>query len=175
MKNLLRKMSSITLSLVMVLSISLTAFAQSPSTNKVDTEATYEVKIGDTTLTLKEGEKAKVPLNTISDTDSGIQPNVIFVGDAGTLDIWPGGGKVHYTITMTIPATSFSGRMSIMDLTYGLSGGNAPVTGFSGAVNHSNYYLHRYSASLDGTAYYLGNPVATVAPNYITWINDGVV
>lgn len=172
MKNLLKKMSVIMLVLVMVFSISAIAFAQSPSTKKVDTsKATYEITIDNTTIKLKEGEKAQVPLISINNSNADIHTAQTFIGDAGKLDIWPSDGKVKYVITMYIPATSFSGYMQTTDLTSGLSGGLSPVSGFSGSVATSNLSGHQYSASLTGTAYFLSAPVANVMPNYITWIN----
>jgi len=174
MKNSLKKISTLLLALMMVFSMSTAVFAQSTTNKKIDTKtSTYEVTIGNKTLTLKEGEKAEVPLTSInnSDSNSEIEPNAVFIGDAGTLDIWPYSGRVYYDITMNVSATSFSGMMRVTDLTSGLSGGTTPVTGFNGSVSTSNLSGHRYSASLTGEAYLLGLPVANVVPNWITWVN----
>lgn len=177
MKNLFKKMSSIMLVLMMAFSISATSFAESPSTKKVNTKkATYEVTIGDKTITLEEGQKAQIPLIPIdNDKDKGkgksgdVNADYTFVGDCGTLDLWASGGRVYYVIDMIWPATSFSGLMSVTDLTTGLSGGYTAVSGFSGSVATSNLSGHKYSASLSGQAFLFGVPVASVMPNYIYW------
>ena len=171
MKNLLVKMSRFILVLVTILSISATAFAHSPSTKEIDANTIYEVTIGDTTIELKEGEKAEIPLTSINNSNSDIQPETTFPGDAGTLDLWPSAGRVYYSITMHIPASSFSGIMTVTDLTSGLSGGRTPVVSFNGSVPTSNLSGHQYSASLSGAAFFGAELVATVVPNYITWIN----
>lgn len=172
MKNLFKKISSIMLVLVMVFSISATAFAQSPSTKKVDTnKAIYEITINNTTIQLKEGEKAQVPLTPINNSNSGIHTDAIFTGNAGTLNIWPSAGRVYYSLKMNISATSFSGFIQTTDLTSGFSGGLNPVSGFSDSVPTSNLSGHIYSASLTGKAYLNTVPVATCVPNYIVWTN----
>lgn len=174
MKNLLKKMSSFMLVLVMVISMSATAFAKSPSAEKVDTnKGIYQVTIGDQTINLKEGERASIPLAPIEDSNSnsGIQPSTVFTGDMGTLELWVSGGRVYYKIRLKVVATSFTGIMKVTDISSGLSGGLTPVSGFSGSVPTSNLSGHTYSASLTGIAYFGTKPVATCVPNNIYWKN----
>ncbi|HVJ50672.1 hypothetical protein [Desulfitobacterium sp.] len=173
MKSLLKKLSSIMIALVMVFSISAPAFAQSPSTEKVDTnKATYEITIGDTTLELTEGEKAAIPLERISNSNSsGIQPLQAFPGDAGTLYLWADAGTLYYNISLTVTATSFAGLLSVTDLTSGFSGGNTPINKFVGSISTSNISGHTYGATMSGYAYFLGSIVARVKDNYYIWDN----
>lgn len=69
--------------------VSATTFAQSSSKATTGTTpATYEVTIGSQTITLRAGQKAEVPLTPVtSATGTGIQPNVVFPGNSGTLSI----------------------------------------------------------------------------------------
>ncbi len=94
-----------------------------------------------------------------------VTPNATYPGDAGTLTVAASGAVHHYSIAMSIPATTFAGAFSITDLTSGLSGGSAAVSGFSGSVTTSKLRNHRYSVTLTGTAFLLGAPVAGTVPN----------
>lgn len=163
-------MSSIMLALVMVFSMSATAFAQSP---KVDTDkATYELTIGNTKMTLKEGERAKIPLIGVDNSEGGVHTDQVFVGDKGTLELWAEAQHINYKVTMSIPATGFTGLMEVTDLTTGFSGGRDQVEGFSGYGYAANLKGHTYSASLNGTATLLGVVVAKTVPNlYIYKVN----
>ncbi|MHB1629549.1 MAG: hypothetical protein ACYCVB_14475 [Bacilli bacterium] len=170
-KKSLRIASSIIGTLLVMSTVPATTFAQSSSKTTTGTNpTTYEVTIGSQTVTLKAGQKAEEPLTTVNSSGgSGIQSNVVFPGNKGTLSLWPQNGRVYYDVTLNVPATSFSGLMSVTDLTSGLSGGLTPVSGFSGNVPTSNLSGHTYGASLSGKAYLLGIPVASTVPNYIVW------
>jgi len=71
---------------------------------------------------------------------------------------------------MTRPATSFKGHMGITNLTDGSRGSYNSVSGFSGSVSYYRKKGHRYRASMDGTAYLAGTPVAKVGSNGIFFI-----
>lgn len=169
MKSLLKKLSSIMITLVMVFSISAPTFAQSPSPSP--SPYNYEITIGDKTIELTEGEKAAISLELISDSNSKIQPQQAFPGAAGTLYLWADAGTLRYNVSMNVAATSFQGLLSVTDLTSGFSGGNTPVSGFIGSIPTSNIIGHRYGASMNGVAYYLLKPIAKVTDNYYIWTN----
>lgn len=126
---------------------------------------------------LEEGERATFPLTSInsaeleSNNNDLVQPNKTFVGNVGTLDIWHSGNEIYYDIDMSIPATGFLGNLRITNNTSGFSSGLTPVTGFSGSARYNALDGHSYSASLTGTAYFLGLEVAKTTWNRYNWIN----
>lgn len=171
---LIKKLSGIMIALVMVFTISAPVFAQSSSTEKIDTNkaTTYEITIGETTLELTEGEKAAIALELISDSNSDIQPQQAFPGDAGTLYLWADAGRLYYNVSLNVLATSFEGLLSVTDITSGFSGGYTPVSGFTGSIATSNISGHKYGATMvTGIAYFFKEPVAKVVDNYYIWQN----
>ncbi len=150
------------------------------SSSSVSSSATdsYQITVGGTVVTLKEGQKATFGMeldNPAPTSGTGITPldgpKEPFPGDAGLLTVWGASGKYHYDIAMSIPATTFSGVVSITDLATGFSGGSHGVTAFTGSVATSNYKNHLYSGNIDGEAYLVGIPVAHTVPNYYVWKN----
>lgn len=149
--------------LIMALSLNITSFAQAL---QITDSPTYKITIGNTTKEIKEGEHLQVPMQKIN---NGFHVDEVFTGDAGTLTIYASGGRVYWDIALVVPATSFVGTINTMDLTSGFSGGYTSVYTFSGSIATSNYSGHLYSASINGTAYFLTDPVAKTMPNYIVW------
>lgn len=169
----MKKFLSLALSLIMALSISVPAFAASP---EEDIPQSYSLSIDGEVITFEEGEKVSIPLQLtdkgkelLAEANGSIQSYQSVAGDAGVLTVWGTGTRFCWYISMTIPATSFSGTISGSDLTSGFSIGYAPVSGFSGScvVGHSTG--HMYGASITGTAYLLTEPVAKTASNWIRW------
>ncbi|MED3832522.1 hypothetical protein [Peribacillus frigoritolerans] len=132
---------------------------------------TFSVDLSE--IKLAEGEVASIPLVLVpTNLDNNlIQPTLAFPGPGGILNLWAEGSKVRYKITMSIPATSFTGTMLITNLTSGLSSGRTSVSGFSGSVSYRALYNNRYSAQLTGSATFLGKVVSYTVPNYITWVS----
>jgi len=166
------------LAVFMIMTVSSTAFAKedkSGSKNSLNESFTPIqnpfLLNGGTVVEIQQGETVEIPLvfTKIQDKNA-IQPLMDFYGDAGKLSLTAVGNKVEYKITMSEPATSFLGDLSITNLTSGLSSGRAAVGGFSGSIGYSAKFNNRYGASLTGTAYFLNIPVATTMPNYITWV-----
>lgn len=159
------------LTILMVMTISSTALAK--DIEKFNGSNSFSTNLPIVEFELKEGEVVDIPL-VLNPVNKGnlIQPLVDFTGDAGVLSLSAVGNKVEYKISMSRPATSFTGTMSITNLTSGLSDGRTSVTTFSGSVPYSARYNNRYSATLTGTAFFFGDPVANVVPNYITWVSN---
>ncbi|NLI92222.1 MAG: hypothetical protein GX434_08475 [Peptococcaceae bacterium] len=167
-KNTIKKISSILLAFVMILTLSTATFAQSPSVS----DNTYLVTVGNETVTLEEGQVAAIPLITVDNSSGGIQPQQAFPGEAGTLYLWADAGRLYYNVSMNTFCTSFEGTLHVTDLTSGLSGGYTPVSGFTGDIATSNIQGHRYGASMiSGVAYRFGEPIAFVVDNYYQWQN----
>ncbi|MFE0503217.1 hypothetical protein ACWF7H_04160 [Peribacillus butanolivorans] len=110
----------------------------------------YSFSVDLSEIKLAEGEVATIPLVLVPANSSNnlIQPTIAFPGPGGVLNLWAEGSKVRYKITMSIPATGFTGTMLITNLTSGLSSGRTSVSGFSGAVSYKALYNNRYSAQL---------------------------
>lgn len=142
---------------------------------ETSTEAQYELEIDGQVIVLAEGETAVFGMQRIeSPTAPGqVAPNAVYPGNAGVLTVTGSGGSFHYSIAMSIPATSFSGVFNVTDISSGLSGGATAVSGFSGSVPTSRLRGHQYSGVLTGTAYLLGLPVATTVPNYTLYTYTG--
>ncbi|MFB9988909.1 hypothetical protein [Bacillus benzoevorans] len=124
---------------------------------------------------MKQGETVDVPIllnstNNEIKTENTVQPLVDFPGPAGMLSLTAVGNRVEYKISMSTPADSFVGILSITNVTSGFSQGRYDITKFSGSVTYNGYYNNRYGASLNGIAYLSGKPVAKTVTNYITWV-----
>lgn len=168
----MKRILTLVMSLVMVFSLSVSAFAASPDT---DTPKSYTINIDGQVITFDEGETVSVPLTL---TEEGKQllaeadmprPYVAFPGDAGVLNVWGEGTRFHWSIVMSIPATSFSGEVSGVDLNSGFSSGTAAVSGFSGSCAVGHIIGHQYGASISGTAFNGLVPVAKTVSNWIYW------
>lgn len=137
--------------------------------------AEYLLEVDGRAYTLREGETATFTLQRVASPSvpGQMTPDAVYPGDAGTLTVTGSGGSFHYSISMSIPATSFTGSFSVTDVSHGLSGGTTIVSGFSGSVPTSRLRGHRYSGALTGTAFLVGVPVATVVPNYTLYTYTG--
>ncbi|GAB6990839.1 hypothetical protein [Paenibacillus pini] len=155
--------------LTMVLSMSLTVFAQDSVTNQVSGQS-YNFIDNTPAVELVVGESISIPLKSIKPQGS-IQPLQDFEGDGGILTLTATTTHVLYSIKTFRPATTFVGTMRIMDISSGLVSGVDPVSGLSGSVKYLALKGHSYTASLDGTAYYLtlNTPVARTGYNKIGW------
>lgn len=165
MKKLISKFTTLILSSLLVFTSMGISFADEKNDNK----SIYEVEVGNSLVEVKEGEKIELPLVEINNSNSEISTYENFPGNAGVLALWANKGKVYYRITMTRPATSFRGQMGIANLTDGSRGSYTSVSGFSGSVSYYRKKGHRYRASMDGTAYLYGSPVARVVSNGIVF------
>lgn len=143
------------------------------SAKEAEQANSYAITVGNTTVTLEEGEVASFELERInSGTNSPIRTfssSDTVVNTAGILNVWGSGANFNWSIVMWFPATSFIGTVRTTDLTSGLSGGYVPVYTFSGFVPTSGLSGHTYSGSISGTAYFLGEPIAKTASNNIKW------
>ncbi|WP_226001601.1 hypothetical protein [Paenibacillus sp. BJ-4] len=166
----MKKLVSILLTFALLLSVSVTAFAEEATpTNQKD--AKYSISVGDSDIELAKGETVEIPL-TLIPKEGTVHPNVDFPGTGGILSLTAGANYVFYRITPSVPIDNFTGIMSITDLTSGLSNGNAVVSGLAGQVAYSGYKNHMYRASLDGTGTLLGIPYIRTNPNGITWTHN---
>ncbi|WHE35066.1 hypothetical protein [Microbacterium sp. BDGP8] len=164
-----RSRRSIGVILVMLIGIfSLGTTASAANASERLGAAEYLLEVDGRAYTLREGETATFALHRVASPSAPGQmtPDAVYPGDAGTLTVTGSGGSFHYSIAMSIPATSFTGSFSVTDVSHGLSGGTTIVSGFSGSVPTSRLRGHRYSGVLTGTAFLVGVPVATVVPNY---------
>lgn len=163
----MKKLMSGLLSLFLVLSLCLTASAE--SSVGVQQKPTYSIGAKLSTIKLVEGETTEVPLKLIS-KEGVIHPDQAFTYDAGTLYLTPGDTRVYYRVELTVPANSFIGTLNITNLTSGFSEGLNPIAGFSGSVRYSARVGNQYSASITGVASLDGVTVAETGWNYITWV-----
>lgn len=172
MKKLRKRILSVLCSLSIVGSLLLShipAFAA--ETNQENNSlSSYEITVGDTTVTLDEGEVASFPLELINPPIQTFASSDTVVNTAGILNVWGEGANFNWSIVMWIPATSFIGTVHTTDLSSGFSGGYTPVYTFSGFVPTSGLSGHLYRGSISGTAYFLGDPIAKTASNNISWI-----
>lgn len=153
--------------------VSLIAFftigAVAPAATAADpsTATVYTLNVNGQVVTLAEGQTAVYGMKLISSpaAPGQVVPNVVYPGDAGTLTVTASAGVYHYSIAMSIPATTFVGFFGVADLTSGFSGGLTPEGAFSGSAPTSRLHGHRYSGNLSGTAFFLGVSVATTVPN----------
>lgn len=154
-------------------SLGMTAPVASASERIVPAE--YLLELGGEVHTLHEGESVTFAMQRIPSAavPGQVTPRVVYPGDAGTLTVTGSGGSFHYSIAMSVPATSFTGAFNVTDVSHGLSGGTTLVSGFSGSVPTSRLRGHRYSGVLTGTAFLVGVPVATVVPNYTLYTYTG--
>ena len=175
-----KKILSMVLSFVMGFSINAVAFAAAPE--KVSNPSQKNgVNFSESTTScqnveLAEGQTIIISLISIQSTTQSsmlsaftISPKTITLGNAGYISVSRSGNRIYYNVVMSKPATTFTGYISIMDLTSKLSSGMSLISGFSGSVAYSNLSLHKYSATLDGTAYLLGVPISTTSANYYYW------
>lgn len=132
-------------------------------------EAEYHLQVGDQVIILAEGEKATFPLAPVDPETGEVDTQGTWTGDWGTLTTWGGGGRFHWEIAMSRPATNFAGNARITNITSGLSAGRTAVTGFAGSARYTALSGHIYSGSIDGTAYLAGVPVATTMFNSTQW------
>jgi hypothetical protein len=150
--------------------------APSASAAELSAPPTYQLTVNGETTTIAEGQTATFALKTIgapvAPAIGQISPDAVYTNNAGTLTVTGSNGEFHYSIAMSIPATGFAGSFKTTDLTSGISGGYAPVLGFSGTVATSNFRGHRYSGALTGEADFLGIPVASVVPNLTIFTNN---
>lgn len=173
-KNYWKKIVSMTCAIIMTLSMSITALAAEP-TKQTTSPNQYQITVGDTTVTLKEGQKAVFGMDTLTDSSttngqiSTFASSQIVTGNAGTLTVWGNGAYFYWNIAMTIPATSFMGAVTLSDVTSGLSCGTAIAIGFSGKCATRGLSGHTYSGSISGTAYFGTVAVAVTGPNRVTW------
>lgn len=182
MKKTLQIVTGVISSMALMASVPLTTFASTTNPS----QGGIVVTIGSTTVHLDQGQKAEIPFilttppTTTTSTSSGsgtsstgstnvASPDVNFTGNAGTLSLWPENGRIYWNIVMDFPVTSFSGMLSVSDLTSGLSSGSWPVTTFSGNDPYGAKSGHQYGASLTGAAYIGPVAVAWTNPNYIVW------
>lgn len=144
-----------------------------PATAVEGEESTYELAIGDETITFGEGETVTVGMERITPERSagGILSRAVYTGNAGTLTVTGSNGTFRYGIAMSIPVTTFVGVFTVTDVSHGGSGGRTPVVAFSGSIPTSNLRGHTYSGSLEGTAFLLGAAVAKTMTNYTTFKN----
>ena len=163
MNRKIKKYFALVLSLVMALSINVTAFAQETTS----TPETYQIMIGDEVVEVEEGSYVEIPMESLMPQTRASSDTV--VGDAGTLTVWGSGHYVYWSIVMTVPATSFVGTVSVMDISSGLSAGSPAIAGFSGSVYAARISGHQYTATLDGIAYNGTTAVARTLSNRITW------
>jgi len=171
-----RKMRPLGVLLIMLIgffSLGMTVPVASASERVVPAE--YLLELGGETHVLQEGESATFAMRRVpsSAVPGQAMPMVVYPGDAGTLTVTGSGGSFHYSIAMSVPATSFTGAFNVTDVSHGLSGGTTIVSGFSGSVPTSRLRGHRYSGVLTGTAFLVGVPVATVVPNYTLYTYTG--
>ncbi|WP_028591961.1 hypothetical protein [Paenibacillus massiliensis] len=167
---MIKKISSILFSIALFLSLSSSVFAQSETeTVSPPNNLILQPSEDFSSIKLEVGQKVTIPLKLVEQSSDGITPNKVYQGDGGTLTLEPTATGVDYSIVLYVPATSFVGFMNMTDLKSGLSLGSTPVTGFSGTVPYSPMKGHYYSASLTGTAYLAGIPVAKTVWNYMTW------
>lgn len=166
----MKKFISKILVLAMVLSLSVPAFASSAEPSL----QTYMVNVDGQTISLTEGEVVSIPLELTDEgkqllNNSDAQPYSSFAGNAGVLTIWGVGTRFYWSVSMSIPATSFAGTVTATDLTSGLSCGMTPVFGFhnSCVIGHSSGHI--YYASISGVAYELTTPVAKTVSNWTYW------
>lgn len=172
-----KRLASVLFGIIMLLSLPITTFAESTDNIEAGLETnstqTTIVNLGTNIVELKDGQHVKIPLikESGSTNNSGVvQPNDIFYGDAGYVEIWVSGNHVNYSIVMYTPANRFLGSISITDLTSGLSSGTDWVTGFSEYGVFSKKSGHMYSAIFTGTAFAGVIPVA-YCDHTIIWIS----
>ena len=163
MNRKIKKYFALFLSLVMALSINVTAFAQ----ETISSSETYQIVVGDEVYEVEEGSCVEIPMVSLLPQTYASSDTV--VGDAGTLTIWGSGHYVYWSIIMTIPATSFAGTIRVSDVTSGMSAGTTNVYTFSGNIYAARISGHLYSATLSGTAYDGTTAVAETISNRITW------
>lgn len=159
----IKKYYALVLSLVIALSINVTAFAQ----ERTFSSEIYQIVVGDEVIEIKEGSYVEIPLMSLLPQPYASSDTV--VGDAGTLKIWGSGHYVYWNIVMTIPATSFVGTISVTDTWTGMSAGSTNVYTFSGSIYAARISGHQYTASLSGVAYNGTTAVAKTISNRITW------
>lgn len=145
------------------------------STSVSAEELTKEPPIDDALMQLVQQddeipEHAQHTLIFTGQPEGEIRPLMDFPGNSGVLSLWDVGTQLHWKITMTLPATSVVGTLSITNLTSGLSSGRYPIDTFSGSVPYGAKFNNRYGASLYAQAYMLGKKVGESVPNYYTWI-----
>ncbi len=147
--------------------LSVGAVAPSAMAAEPSTAAVYQLNIDGHVTTLTDGQTAVYAMQRIAApaVPGHVSPNVTYPGDGGTLTVTASAGVFHYSIAMSIPATTFAGFFGVTDLTSGLSGGLTPESTFSGSAPTSKLHGHTYSGNLSGEAFFAGIPVATTAPN----------
>ena len=172
-KKIFYKLISLSLVIILSLSVSTTAMA-SESTLQSKSPTQYQITVGSTTVSLKEGEKAVFGMDLV-DTPSNhnkISLNSsrqVVTGTGGTLTVWGLGAYFYWSMVLKVPATSFLGTVTLVDSTSGLSCGNPVVTGFSGRCATRGLVGHTYIGSIQGLAYYGAKAVAKTNNNLITW------
>ena len=135
-----------------------------------------ELTDGENVYTLTEGDHVQIPIKDYNESESSeeaadgaVSPFVSFPGNKGVVDLWIQNWNIHYNVKMYIPADKFSGFINVTDISSGLSMGMSSVSGFSGFRIGPRLIGHMYSASLSGTAYRFGVPVAKTVTNKIFW------
>ncbi|MEW5013684.1 hypothetical protein NAI87_07730 [Clavibacter michiganensis subsp. michiganensis] len=113
--------------LAMILSL-LYAGAVTPSAMAAEspTSDLYDVTVGSTTTTLREGESVTYRMTSVSGTSGVISSDVVYPGDSGTITVTANKVVYHYAVDMSVPATDFVGKFSVTDLTSGFGGGSTP-------------------------------------------------
>jgi len=131
----------------------------------------YEITVGDKVVTLEEGEKVVLDMELIDSPYAVLSraSSQTINGSAGRLSVWGSGKYFYWSMLMWFPATHFTGTVSLMDLTSGLSGGSPKVSGFTGSCPTRGLSGHTYSGSLSGTAWVGTQAIARPCTNYITW------
>ncbi|KHK96059.1 hypothetical protein LK09_17095 [Microbacterium mangrovi] len=128
----------------------------------------FQLDIGGQTVDISDGESVNVGMAALETSHVPrmlISPNATYSGNCGYLTVSASAGVFHWSITMTCPATTFSGSFSIIDTNNGQSGGLVSTTRFSGSAPTSRLHGHRYLGTLSGQALLLGVPVAATMPN----------
>lgn len=159
-----KKILSIILAMIIVFATSTSVLAVEV---KQETEPiTYTVTVGEQDITFKEGESVTVPMVL---TEEGqellakmgyVQPRSIVTGSAGTLRLNGQGFEVQWSAQLTIPYTDFTGYISTMDLTSGLSCGRVYIDWTYGTKKVCSISRHEYQAYISATAYFYGVPMA---------------
>ena len=164
MNKLLKKIFVVLSLAIMITILPFNSFAYE---NLNEENGVYVLNVGDQVIRLKEGEEVSIPM--VAPKEGNVSTYEDFYGDVGKLTLSPGNGRVYYHITLSIPADTFSGNISLTNINTGQTGGYMHVSKFSGSIGYNGIKGHRYISSLNGRAYRAGKLVAYTMPNSISW------